>query len=709
MGYSNINAAPNYQLQGFGQSGMRTISTSQAYVEGEYYRVLVATQDSTISATSVIGDDITDLQVYAGTTIYGLFTAVSVSVGEVTAYLAGVTDIESVWSYINTYGLNNGAIIEAADCAKDAIEPLLDKYYAQASLVLVPSLYKTSIVYAERPLDANGQLTFTRASEATRVGPDGYVEKVRTNLVFESETFDSGTWGKSLVTITANFDTAPNGTLTADRFVSAGGAFPQIAQTRTVVSGTQYTASIYVKSDGTAQIAQAILIGGASASFTPTTSWQRVTVTFTASAGTASFVLATNSATSPASSFVIWGAQLETGDIATNYIPTTTAAVSVGPVSNLPRLDYPINADGSVGCPSLLLEPQRTNVFPNSENTANWTLTNMTRTLNAGTSPDGYASADLLAATTTGAVIFTSDNTTITLTSGQPFVCSFFIKLGTSFTSNVGTDIIDLRIGGTAAWSARPTIRLNLATGAVTNIANASYLSSTNYGNGWYRITFGATPTASGVAVPLQIPSGTTMTEGGSFYIWGLQGENDVTYATSYIPTLATSVTRVADACSKTGISSLIGQTEGTLYWEGKYDYRNISGYRLLIGVSDGTWNNSGGLFIDNAAAQNQFAFYVRSGGITTVSILASNLTNSDVGKTYKVAAAYKQNDFVLYINGVQMGTDTSGAVFASASRIDLGSIGFTGLSTSDLSSASQALLFKTRLTNAQLSELTSL
>jgi hypothetical protein len=60
-------------------------------------------------------------------------------------------------------------------------------------------------------------------------------------------------------------------------------------------------------------------------------------------------------------------AQLETGDIATDYIPTTTTAVSVGPVANLPRLNYPINSDGSVGCPSLLLEPQRTNVVPYSE------------------------------------------------------------------------------------------------------------------------------------------------------------------------------------------------------------------------------------------------------------------------------------------------------------------------------------------------------
>jgi hypothetical protein len=147
--------------------------------------------------------------------------------------------------------------------------------------------------------------------------------------VLRSEEFNDASWGKSGgVTITANFDTAPNGLTTADRWVSLGGSFPQISQAITVVSGTTYTASLYVKSDGTAQIAQRILIGGTGVNFTPNNTWQRITVSFTAASTSVNFVIATNSPVAPASSFVIWGAQVETGSVATSYIPTVAATAT---------------------------------------------------------------------------------------------------------------------------------------------------------------------------------------------------------------------------------------------------------------------------------------------------------------------------------------------------------------------------------------------
>jgi hypothetical protein len=83
--------------------------------------------------------------------------------------------------------------------------------------------------------------------------------------------------------------------------------------------------------------------------------------------------------------------------------------------------------------------------------------------------------------------------------------------------------------------------------------------------------------------------------------------------------------------------------------------------------------------------------------------LFGSNITSNN----YKIALAYKQNDFVLYVNGAQIGTDTSGTVPAT-SQIILGNK-FNGDTRVISDGIAQAALFKTRLTNAQLAQLTTL
>jgi hypothetical protein len=678
---------------------MRTISTSQAYVEGEYYRVLVATQDSTISATSVIGDDITDLQVYAGTTIYGLFTAVSVSVGEVTAYLAGATDIESVWSYINTYGLNNGAIIEAADCAKDAIEPLLDKYYAQASLVLVPSLYKTSVVYAERPLDANGQLTFTRASNATRVGPDGYIEKVRTNEIRNSSMVGAATpntlptnYSSSLSGLTREIvgvgtenglpyiDYKLSGTAsglistlqfeTNSQIIAAPGQLWTHSAYFKLIDApalpNQFLLSIYefnstgvYQTEGTVNIRNSI-----------TGSLQRFSLARTlASAGTTrvqplvQFYL-TIGATYDFT-YRVAAPQMETGDVATDWIATTTTAVSVGPVSNLPRLNYPINADGSVGCPSLLLEPQRTNslLFSEQFNNAPWSLdgdgVGQSLTANYAISPDGYQNADRLQLNKTGGTFSRIRQTAV---GANTYTFSVYMKSNTGVSQNVG---------------------LRLDTTGTNNLVTTS----------WQRFTLTAavgTPQAQIILFDSIVGND----EIADILIWGAQLEVGA-YATSYIPTLSTSVTRVADACSKTGISSLIGQTEGTLFADVNLEL--ISDTAGILGI---TGSGTTFVYLFKTSGNDIVANVFIAGAVQA----AMSYTMPSAGR-YKVAVAYKQNDFVLYVNGVQRASDNSGSV-PTCTDLYINSSAFA---VSPNSNHNQALVFKTRLTNAQMQELTSL
>ena len=97
-----------------------------------------------------------------------------------------------------------------------------------ASLVMIPSGYKEDVVYSQIPTSGAGDLSFTRASNGTRVNSAGLVEVVPWNLVEYSEQFDNAYWGKTDSSITANSATAPNGTTTADTF------------TRTITTGYIY-------------------------------------------------------------------------------------------------------------------------------------------------------------------------------------------------------------------------------------------------------------------------------------------------------------------------------------------------------------------------------------------------------------------------------------------------------------------------------------
>jgi hypothetical protein len=168
-----------------------------------------------------------------------------------------------------------------------------------------------------------GDLSFTRASSATRVNSAGLIEEVRTNLLLQ---YTFSCYYKGIA-----------GETTYMYFLSSSG-------------GTSVSKKI-----------------------TFTGEWQRESITFTAgSASNFTYIVDTRQGTSTATDFEVWGGQLEVSDFgATDYIPTTTTAVSVGMTANVPRLTY---QNGGGGCPSLLLEPQRTNLATYSEqfDNASW-------------------------------------------------------------------------------------------------------------------------------------------------------------------------------------------------------------------------------------------------------------------------------------------------------------------------------------------------
>ena len=185
-----------------------------------------------------------------------------------------------------------------------------------------------------------------------------------------------------------------------------------------------------------------------------------------------------------------------------------------------------------------------------------------------------------------------------------------------------------------------------------------------------------------------------------SVYIYGAQYEIG-SYATSYIPTYGSgsSVTRGADDCESTSVSSIIGQTEGTLLTQVGDFPQEVNG--RIFAISDGSSNNY--ITIIKSGSNNDFGVYVNDGGVTQVAYTGSaSLTGDD-----KIGVAYANNDYVIYVNGTQVHTDTSASVPA-CSAIWIGQRENGSKTYIAGGSVKQALLFKTKLSNDELATLTT-
>jgi hypothetical protein len=329
-------------------------------------------------------------------------------------------------------------------------------------------------------------------------------------------------------------------------------------------------------------------------------------------------------------------------------------------------------------------------------NNAYWSTLDATVSANAFTSPTGDTSADSVVGSGTGTIVRLS-STTISGTLSASHTASCFLKKGTNNFALFQASVT----GATGVTFAYVDL--------VNGTSPQSGVTIQDYGNDWYRVSFTFTLGATFANIILRIfPTLSTTTTAfatnadalnKSVLAWGCQLEASSAYATSYIPTLGASVTRVTDACSKTGISSLIGQTEGTLFAE--VDMSNWESLRRVLSISDGTSDNRVIILINTS---ERFRVLATVGGAAQVDLSSSSLSNG----IHKVAVAYKENDFAFFVDGVEVGTDTS-ALVPACTDVYVGKVESSGTTQLLGNRISQALLFKTRLTNQQLQELTSL
>lgn len=605
----------------------------------------------------------------------------------------------------STRVIADGGIVEAKECLNATAKALSDaNLLREASLIVTPNGYKTGKCYALTPTTGLGDLTWSRNSGGTRTNKEGYIENVPYNLVSWSEQFEDAVWSKINSTISANSAISPSGNLNADSLIDnstnsihvcgndGGGAgvytFSFYAKANTInrvglltgatVNNTlASTAQVFDLSNGTV----VNTISGVTATITNVgNGWYRCSTTLTALAGGTYFITCIKTGTNigyigSGESLYLYGAQLVEGSVAKDYMPTTTRL-------NIPRVDYPVLG----GCPSLLVEPQRTNLLLRSEEfeDAVWTKTNVTVSSNTATSPSGLMNADSLTANTVNNYHYAEQIMSVVNSSNYTF--SIYLK------SNGYNFVLINTPSGSSSGNSGPII--NLSTGLIIGTYGTTNYGAqlTNVGNGWYKLSMTILTNSTSLGIHInQFPTSTVATFTGNgtsgISVWGAQLEAG-TYPTSYIPTIASTVTRVADVASKTGISSLIGQTEGTLFLD--FVYSGLTDTHMII--NDASFSS---YIYFNSPNANQIWGHIQTSGV--------QFSMSAIAGRYKCALAYKSGSSVMYVNGVQVGT--SSGTFSLSGSISVLNFTFSTPKNNINTSA----LFKTRLTNTELVQLTTL
>jgi hypothetical protein len=324
--------------------------------------------------------------------------------------------------------------------------------------------------------------------------------------------------------------------------------------------------------------------------------------------------------------------------------------------NNVPAFEF--NTDGSYR--GLLVEPGATNLALQSQDFTQgvWAKTvSASVTGNTGIAPDGTLTADTFTAGADGSQIQYS----FVASAGVTYTASFFIRRIT------GTGVVNIR--------------------SVNNVNTPVTITSS-----WARYSVTATSIGTDIRIGMSLG-----TNGDAVEIWQAQLETG-SVATSPIVTTAGTASRVADVVSLTGASSLIGQSAGSLYVEVESpNYTSSINRRVLQLLTDA--NNR--ISINAQGSQNRlYQFAVVNGG----SIEASILQSTGASNISKIAGAYAVNDFTLYINGSQIGTDVSGTI-PTTSIIQIGHLSGSEQFIGWIRSIA---LFPTRLANATLASLTA-
>ena len=490
---------------------------------------------------------------------------------------------------------------------------------ANPKLALIPSAYKAGTLYSPLPTNGDGDFTFTRNSGGTRVNKDGLIENIGESLGSELTTngsFDTDTdWTKQ------NGSTISGGvaTIIANGSIISTGGNRGVQQDNVFVAGNTYDITFTVRQTVGSGIFQ--ISNGFTLLFDTTVTSEFTTYTVRRVAGAVNLqdhIISIGGRTV--------SDEFEVSDISVKEVLTEV---------NIPRLDY---SDG--GCPSLLLEPQRTNNILNSESLSNasWqqfnsgTGTGPIVTDNYAVSPSGEMNAsrvqmDLNGGTTTSDRIFIRQS----LTSQADYYFSVYLKSTNGNEQKLnwhfGSD--DVLITVTDEWQRFELDRSGLAT------------------------------TWAGIGLRGNLVGTIGIDDSVDILVYGFQVEQG-SNATSYIPTNGGIVTRAAELCVDSMLDSpLVTSDDWTLFYD--LDCSNVLDDLNRISLAGSTLNDKIGF--NYKGSVNRYSFSTINGG---VSINYSQITTTERAKIALVSTA---NGYDLYHNGSFISSQTDGRFDASTMR----------------------------------------
>lgn len=603
----------------------------------------------------------------------------------------------------------------------------------------------------------DSRLKFSRSVSASYIDGSGLIKfapantprfnhkpVVITNKIKRSEDFnDNAVWAtdNSGLTVTANTVASPNSAVTADTLAEANTntVHNRYQNVGFLSTTTRYTFSVYIKPNTVTRVRLGLgyagLGGGGATIFNlssgtvistsasgvdPGTNlssrivplpngWYRCSLTLTPSIGNLHYytsITLINSSNAEiyqgntANNLYVWGAQLETGSIASDYIPNRSTA------------DKSETKVESIG---LLIERPATNLIDFSEFTAgSWTQNgvgwiaiytpNTTETLD----PEGTNTAAKVSQNGTGwqrilKTISTPDGAT------KAHTWSIFVKRGNS-------DVCVIEHTGN--WTQGGRVIWNFATETFTTGSPLNFGNYTfeKYPNGWYRISATFVPgTTSGAAWVFPGRDYEGASEGAFTYVWGYQLEpiehgtvistNAAKIAlgapTSYIHSNGAATTRFADNCTMdTGFRNNCNYDQHTIVTKFTTNSYPVQGYEnktpwVLVGAGF-MWN----IWWETGPYRYSTITFTTLNGYDLISNSVRQLTR---GETVLGKNAGKRNDQTIILNDEETVSDvTSQNAFVKATLLEVGSFGnFHHLN----GSISKLMYYPKRVNNLELKE----